>query len=157
MTPFKQRKIRPKLSCVECRRRKLKCNREEPCGRCIEMEITCSYKPADYYPRSRSNRSNALPATPTPSLGNVPSLTQPSTGDRIDPATPFSRLESMNNGVEEDSCTRRTQFPSIQMDHQIHSALEELRPRLRGVLSKGRLFGPSNWMTTFDQVCWKQV
>lgn len=32
------------LSCVQCRNRKLKCDRKLPiCGRCIEQKETCSY------------------------------------------------------------------------------------------------------------------
>lgn len=45
-TPKKQRRQRAVLSCDDCRRRKLQCDRELPCKRCIKGGIadSCSYK-----------------------------------------------------------------------------------------------------------------
>ncbi|PVH98296.1 hypothetical protein DM02DRAFT_596304 [Periconia macrospinosa] len=41
--PVKKR--RPALSCMECRRRKVKCDRERPCGPCIKTKSpTCTYR-----------------------------------------------------------------------------------------------------------------
>ncbi|KAL6886163.1 hypothetical protein HDV57DRAFT_379159 [Trichoderma longibrachiatum] len=37
------RRRRPALSCIECRRRKLKCDRKSPCSRCVATETQCSY------------------------------------------------------------------------------------------------------------------
>ncbi|TFB00258.1 hypothetical protein CCMA1212_007629 [Trichoderma ghanense] len=34
---------RPALSCIECRRRKLKCDRKSPCSRCVSTETQCTY------------------------------------------------------------------------------------------------------------------
>jgi hypothetical protein len=44
-TPQKQRRQRAILSCNDCRRRKLKCDRLSPCNRCIKGGITdsCAY------------------------------------------------------------------------------------------------------------------
>lgn len=42
--PVKRR--RAALSCVECRRRKVKCNRERPCGPCTKTKSpTCTFRP----------------------------------------------------------------------------------------------------------------
>lgn len=42
---------RPALSCVECRKRKVKCDRIRPCGPCTRIESpTCTYRP---HPRNR--------------------------------------------------------------------------------------------------------
>lgn len=39
------RRRRPAKSCIECRRRKVKCNREDPCNHCtISAGSRCSYK-----------------------------------------------------------------------------------------------------------------
>ncbi|KAG0650849.1 Transcription factor [Hyphodiscus hymeniophilus] len=46
-TPRKRR--RPALSCVECRRRKIKCDRNDPCTQCTQSKsASCTYK--DGYP-----------------------------------------------------------------------------------------------------------
>jgi len=42
--PRKRR--RPALSCVECRKRKVKCDRRRPCGPCTRTRMpTCTYRP----------------------------------------------------------------------------------------------------------------
>ncbi|KAI0128250.1 hypothetical protein F4776DRAFT_201282 [Hypoxylon sp. NC0597] len=39
-----RRRRRPALSCLECRRRKIKCNRNEPCAHCVSAKLPCTYK-----------------------------------------------------------------------------------------------------------------
>ncbi|KAA8642975.1 hypothetical protein EYZ11_007259 [Aspergillus tanneri] len=45
IVPAKRRKPRPKLSCVPCRQKKLKCNRLHPCDNCIKYRraYSCHY------------------------------------------------------------------------------------------------------------------
>ena len=38
------RRRRPALSCLECRRRKIKCDRKDPCTHCITTQAQCVYK-----------------------------------------------------------------------------------------------------------------
>ena len=48
MPPSEARQItrpRPSLSCVVCRRRKVRCGREQPaCGNCVRIQETCEYE-----------------------------------------------------------------------------------------------------------------
>ncbi|OTA58346.1 hypothetical protein K449DRAFT_373818 [Hypoxylon sp. EC38] len=39
-----RRRRRPALSCLECRRRKIKCDRNEPCAHCTSAKLQCTYK-----------------------------------------------------------------------------------------------------------------
>ncbi|KAK1654526.1 C6 zinc finger domain protein [Colletotrichum phormii] len=39
-----RRRRRPALSCLECRRRKIKCDRDEPCGHCTASKLRCTYR-----------------------------------------------------------------------------------------------------------------
>ncbi|KAF2475088.1 uncharacterized protein BDR25DRAFT_253900 [Lindgomyces ingoldianus] len=39
-----RRRRRPALSCLECRRRKIKCDRNEPCAHCVSAKIQCTFK-----------------------------------------------------------------------------------------------------------------
>lgn len=60
--PRRQRR-RPALSCVECRRRKIKCDRKTPCSNCLQYKSTmCTYP--DSHPLI-TNRRTAPKATPT--------------------------------------------------------------------------------------------
>lgn len=55
-TPLRKRR-RPALSCVECRRRKIKCDREEPCNHCKKSKnAICVYK--DAHPAVANSRSS---------------------------------------------------------------------------------------------------
>lgn len=39
-----RRRRRPALSCIECRRRKIKCDRNEPCAHCVAARTQCAFK-----------------------------------------------------------------------------------------------------------------
>ncbi|KIX10698.1 uncharacterized protein Z518_01782 [Rhinocladiella mackenziei CBS 650.93] len=39
-----RRRRRPAFSCLECRRRKIKCDRNEPCAHCVAAKLQCAYK-----------------------------------------------------------------------------------------------------------------
>lgn len=84
-----RKRRRPALSCVECRRRKVKCDRNHPCRHCVSAGDQCSYvlQPGLTYqqcssrttvsqssvaaPAPRVNEDNqlAVPTPPTSSLG----------------------------------------------------------------------------------------
>ncbi len=39
-----RRRRRPALSCIECRRRKIKCDRNEPCTNCVTAKTQCTFE-----------------------------------------------------------------------------------------------------------------
>jgi Fungal Zn(2)-Cys(6) binuclear cluster domain len=58
--PRKRR--RPALSCVECRRRKIKCDRRMPCSHCMELKSTiCTYPEIHSDVANRRTAPNRLP------------------------------------------------------------------------------------------------
>lgn len=61
--PAKKRR-RPALSCVECRSRKVRCDRKKPCGSCTRSKsITCTFRP------SRPGFRDSSPGARSPSVG----------------------------------------------------------------------------------------
>lgn len=42
-----RRLIGPGRSCLECRRRKIRCDRCEPCSYCTRFELVCHYPPSE--------------------------------------------------------------------------------------------------------------
>ncbi|KAI9645554.1 hypothetical protein NHQ30_006296 [Ciborinia camelliae] len=80
--PRKRR--RPALSCIQCRRRKIKCDRNMPCGQCISSKTSaCQYSsdPAPQSKRPRVNGNGQYPATPSTVGHDSPqSTTNPSPG-----------------------------------------------------------------------------
>jgi hypothetical protein len=41
------RTINPGRSCLECRRRKIRCDRSFPCSYCVHTDIHCAYPPPE--------------------------------------------------------------------------------------------------------------
>jgi hypothetical protein len=54
--PIRKRK-RPAYSCVECRRRKVRCDREQPCNQCTAQNVadSCTYEES---PRAQAYKSD---------------------------------------------------------------------------------------------------
>lgn len=62
--PRKRR--RPALSCVECRRRKVKCDREDPCDSCKKFQSpTCTYSPRGVSSRINNASRSTVPSPST--------------------------------------------------------------------------------------------
>ncbi|KAH7082142.1 hypothetical protein FB567DRAFT_530667 [Paraphoma chrysanthemicola] len=70
--PAKRRR-RPALSCAECRNRKVRCDRREPCGSCTRLRSeTCTYRPQrpGIRPRSPADTSASASGTNDQDHGN---------------------------------------------------------------------------------------
>lgn len=63
--PYRRR--RPALSCLECRRRKLKCDRSNPCGRCVSTETQCNYRIHQEKPGARHRQTRRISSSSVPS------------------------------------------------------------------------------------------
>jgi hypothetical protein len=62
--PRKRR--RPALSCVQCRRRKIKCDRNMPCGQCTSSKTSaCLYASDPASPSKKPRVDGQFPATPS--------------------------------------------------------------------------------------------
>lgn len=69
-----RRRRRPAISCVECRRRKIRCSRGNPCAHCVSVNVQCVYKVYDDDPeiihQSQaeiiSNTTHNISLTPVP-------------------------------------------------------------------------------------------
>jgi hypothetical protein len=84
--PAKRRR-RPALSCVECRSRKVRCDREKPCGACTRIRsTTCTYRPLKTGVRERS-----------PASGNSVQDQRNSARSSPQPHAPFNELDTAVN------------------------------------------------------------
>ncbi|VUC26324.1 unnamed protein product [Clonostachys rosea] len=61
-----RRRRRPAFSCLECRRRKIKCDRKDPCSHCVSVAVQCVHKVFRDAPET-SVQSNAQGRTATSS------------------------------------------------------------------------------------------
>lgn len=78
-TQRKRHRQRPQLSCVLCKRRKVKCNRELPCDQCYKLSKgrSCVYRDT-LLPTSPSRTSDTI--SPEPHVGILGYATQSRSG-----------------------------------------------------------------------------
>jgi hypothetical protein len=90
--PAKRRR-RPALSCVECRSRKVKCDREKPCGACTRVQsTTCTYRPL------RAGFGKRSPVTPSVSAsGSKDQNHRGSVRSSPHPSAPSNQFDVMVN------------------------------------------------------------
>jgi hypothetical protein len=176
--PRKRR--RPPLSCVLCRRRKVKCDRNRPsCGQCTQSKssATCSYSPDDApAPVNRCRMEAANSSTTSSTTTRFGSLGL--TSNSHSPILSFSGssashiLSSSSLGaVSEINLPSRHSEPIAQepkdQAHQLQQSdavsrfpnnaanilvFPETAPHMRGSLSKTRFFGQNHWTTILEQV-----
>lgn len=97
-----RKRHRPSYSCVECRRRKVRCDRSQPCNQCTahDVSVACTY---EEHPRSLSTRRQQ------------------------------QERQSTSEGSLSDKPTDKP-------------------TRIRGTVSKTRVFGHGHWMSSFSMV-----
>ncbi|CAG9953858.1 unnamed protein product [Clonostachys rosea f. rosea IK726] len=64
---------RPAFSCLECRRRKIKCDRKDPCSHCVSVAIQCVHKVFRDAPETSSVQSSTQGRTAASSPVSTPS------------------------------------------------------------------------------------
>ncbi|EPE26356.1 Zn2/Cys6 DNA-binding protein [Glarea lozoyensis ATCC 20868] len=175
--PSLRKRRRPALSCAECRRRKIKCDRNIPCGPCRQAKsATCTYSPEGLARKSHGiglaspAMTNTTPSGPEgefftdrithivngPEPSPPPTLSHPPSEPRS--TSPCQSTASSLGGQDVRGLLNRVQkleamlaSTSIDDRHKSTNILQESSKELRGNLSKTRWFGPSHWMHAFSQ------
>ena len=176
VAPIRKRR-RHAPSCIQCRQRKVKCDRNTPCGQCIQSRhsATCLYSPGDA-PATAVRRVEVANSSATSSntigLGSVEStINSPTLRFSASSATqlPYSsaprtllELGFQNShprsGIEDsEERTHKSEQLSdavskLQDDSANVISFSETSPRMRGILSKTRFFGQSHWMAILEEV-----
>jgi Fungal Zn(2)-Cys(6) binuclear cluster domain len=178
--PSQRKRRRPALSCVECRRRKIKCDRNIPCGPCKQTKsATCTYSPEGrgLARKSHGEATNTTHTAPSESSDTL-------TGALAESIFGFDELDHLDGSQPDHlSNEHRSASPghstpsnrdrqdaqklldriqrleatlgevSISSKSKPKKAPKEPAKELRGNLVKTRWFGPSHWMQAFAQVC----
>ena len=175
--PVKKRR-RPALSCEQCRRRKVRCDRGSPCSTCVQSgNKTCSYAAP---PRPRASHPRVIrPTPPTSSIESpeepsvtsggsggvaaVQTTTPDSTGNTsidwvfgrtlLHPPEVTAKTDTADN-AELESLAQRIR----QLEWQVENGKPPPGPTqgkkrpMRGMLEKTRFFGPSHWSNAVNLV-----
>ncbi|KAM5386873.1 hypothetical protein ACJZ2D_000166 [Fusarium nematophilum] len=171
--PEKKRR-RPALSCEQCRRRKIRCDRGLPCVNCVKSKISpCTYAPT-HIPASRAKKAAAshgldggggadhVPARSAPVIEPM----RQSPADKLPPtrrpssSVPSSTVGSNSGASTIDALTARVREleEKLAQSHITHPAegrliepeSEEEAAPMKGTVSKTRFFGQSHWMNGAD-------
>lgn len=189
--PPPRKRRRPALSCFECRRRKIKCDRNFPCKQCVQSRIqTCTFSPHAATGTAFGGVRNSIPTSSTlPSINETANADSaqsekvPDCRKQPEPSAPHTTLPDpqrvgprlrvspvlsgpTNEGPPHgDSNSGRKNRIPVQRERSIScstpkqsafandfEAIQNATPDLQGIYLKGRLYGPSHFKSTFEQV-----
>lgn len=178
--PRKRR--RPALACSECRRRKIKCDRNNPCTQCVQSKCSsCIYTSETSLPNRTLVNSRTQPANrlgearqPTDPLDEhfLTPNSSPRTGCSDLSANLYleqssrSEVSSGNDTITEKLLQRIHDLEQKLSDSQKPSRKSKITTegdvqaslstpsihRMREAVSKTRIFGRTHWMGHFEQV-----
>lgn len=173
--PRKRR--RPALACEQCRRRKVRCDREMPCGPCIKSHpsLDCAYVDegkAALDARLESSRLSEQDISSHSDEQHVSSGAGQSSADRARIAqlersikVLQGRVQDLEQNAIQDSQGRNadagTQQSSGTIDHiagrpsgseQPQTFISPLAPRIKNENGRTKLFGTTHWALVFQQV-----
>lgn len=154
-TPKKRR--RPALSCEQCRRRKVRCDRGTPCATCVQTgAATCSYAPL---PGARRTARSVLLTPPESSEGGGLDGSYPFIGKGEWKAEVMQggRNRGEKEGLNVESLVERIR----QLEWQVETGKRPPGPArvegeeapLKGILEKTRFLGQSHWVNAICLVC----
>ncbi|KAL4765480.1 uncharacterized protein BDW70DRAFT_168767 [Aspergillus foveolatus] len=164
LKPGKQRR-RPKVSCMLCRTRKIKCNRERPCSNCLRSRTgTCVYEILDHSSFSFSQQLTPSPESSKSATGASGTSSHVSSwAAESSPDNETSRLNHRIQYLESQiaSATPFTRDVQPECDIEVTSSHlsgtfhlhykrdpEHAEPIARGFSLKTRLLGQSHWVVS---------
>lgn len=176
-----KRTRRPALSCVECRMRKVKCDREKPCGGCMKIGSSrCTYRPPRAAARAISERSSSSTSggrgghrgstqsslhEPTSFVNQYDTTSLLSAQIRVHPRPSISKESRAPTeprprvGATSSVSGSATENGASQTSITNETALEHDTGRIKGNITdhpgsfqKSKFFGQSHWMNALEPV-----
>jgi hypothetical protein len=176
-----RRRRRPPRSCDECRRRKIKCNRQMPCNHCTATRKHCVFSNAasrptlNYGNETSSGRPIGPQVTPQQPSEPVPAVTDSSGNSAVlarenmrwDPPQELNEPSRQDDRINELESRLRTleehllsrSIPKQSVDTSAAEGLGQSgyasNPVLHGakpILNKSRLFGRTHWTNDVPEV-----
>jgi hypothetical protein len=168
---------RPALSCVECRMRKVKCDREKPCGGCVKIGSSrCTYRPSRAAARGNCERSPSSTSgsrsssirlslhKPTAIVsqrnttnvlsGQIRSHLKPSIAKNLraftDSCTPVGAISSASGSLTDNVVFRTPVINDTTLPGT--GLIKDVVTDLPGSFQKSKFFGQSHWMNALEPV-----
>ncbi|OTB04516.1 hypothetical protein M426DRAFT_151853 [Hypoxylon sp. CI-4A] len=175
MAEPERRRRRPPVSCVLCRRRKIRCDRENPCSNCVKSRsgncVYDSHSPAplqlgrgarreSHYPTPTSSSTGAAAAIPSQTSSSSPRADSSASSQEIELLR--DKIRQLEGQLAKAKQTPRSPDTSSKSIETITSHLSgtfhihhddqqsgQHRVVSRSVTHKTRVFGQSHWVTGF--------
>ncbi|KAE8331406.1 hypothetical protein BDV39DRAFT_168757 [Aspergillus sergii] len=128
-TPTPKLKRSTSMACDNCRRRKIRCNRERPCGRCVDVNLVCAYTSI---PRRKGPKGSRAPV-----LNLLRGLESPPQHEDLFAAAVATTMTTTNppsapilhsSNLEHSGYSSPT--PSLAISQSSHSSTEHSAPSL---------------------------
>ncbi|KAH8594962.1 hypothetical protein B0O99DRAFT_624053 [Bisporella sp. PMI_857] len=169
-----QRRRRPALACLQCRRRKIKCDQSKPCNQCQRSrDVVCTYD-SDLNPHnSRQGHINIVRHeleakfqlhTPESSIAATSAAHSPQTITASNSAKPnhsghhaapeYSSVEGFRTFVDTSSIepTPASWYsPDVERHVTDRESMPDLSVKLRKYPLKTKLYGENHWINNFTQ------
>ncbi|KAL2825094.1 hypothetical protein BDW59DRAFT_180026 [Aspergillus cavernicola] len=147
-----RKRRRVQLSCAECHRRKVRCDRNDPCGRCSAAEIRCVYaadQDEERYSLTVEARGNSTSNSTTESFNSrtVPIITSARCVPPAEQETSSPPANKRYGDGQRNLPYLRGRISETQRDG---NDLVD-RGTVHGVLSKARLLGTTHPIATYRQ------
>ena len=131
-----RRRRRPALSCIGCRRRKIKCNRDDPCAHCVSAKIQCTYRIYSNDATVSVTSPSAHAASPLAQAQQV-STDGPVRDLGSNPSGPRVAVPAVREGQNETS-QNETSYTSGRNDIQPQNSVQEEEPTLTDLWQRVR-------------------
>jgi hypothetical protein len=156
--PLPGKRRRPALACAPCRLRKVKCDRNSPCGQCARRNSDLCTYPGDGRTtiNEKKSRRPEFSVAAEVSRGDARPLNRSQSPEYI----AGQRAPGDTTGGAETGLTVRAggshqphnTFPTSHKTTESPQDSSAPGPIL-GTVSKTRIFGHGHWMSTFHMVC----
>ncbi|OJJ49326.1 hypothetical protein ASPZODRAFT_59935 [Penicilliopsis zonata CBS 506.65] len=141
MTDPERRRRRPPVSCSLCRRRKIRCNRENPCNNCIKSgKSPCVYE--NCASLSHGQRIRPVPARDVGKAASPSRINDDSSASRASAVPTISLPSSLITSSASGSTA--TSQPSAQDAESMKNRIRQLEDQLAQVLSHGSTQSPAS-------------
>ncbi|KAL7923073.1 fungal-specific transcription factor domain-containing protein [Trichoderma austrokoningii] len=139
--PAEKKRRRPPLSCEQCRRRKIRCDRTQPCANCVKSNIpSCTYAPY-HVPAWRAKKLDAAMASEGAGKASLRSLkaAEPRPNDAQNPEaadiSPFSMVDASSSSAilsSKAGSSSTSSSPNVDwLVSRVHQLEEKLAKALR--------------------------
>ena len=165
-----KRRRRPALSCIQCRRRKVKCDQKNPCNQCQRSEgVICTFSSdqnanlsrqaldlASTYQLPTRESATAVASTAHSPLSTVASrstdsdISESNTGNSRQSFSQETRRYGNNSRQYTDPVSLYT--PDVERHVTDEESMPDLGLASRTIPLKTKLFGENHWMNHFTQV-----